>query len=192
MNSFRKAIKEDAFRYTGVTVSYYRLYRTIPGVRFCFWLRLCKWLRGEGNSSSGFRIVLAFLPIAKWRLKHYSIKYGISIPYTTSVGEGFYIGHFGGIVVNGLTKIGRNVNISTGVVIGQSNRGDKMGVPVIGNEVYIGPGAKIFGKITVGNNVAIGANAVVTSDIPDNSVVAGMPAHIISNKGAEGYVCNKI
>ena len=94
-------------------------------------------------------------------------------------------------MVNQGAIIGNNVNISQGVTIGMANRGEKAGVPVIGNEVYIGPGAKIIGAIKVGNNVAIGANAVVTHDVPDNAVVGGVPARIISMKGAEGYVNRK-
>ena len=88
--------------------------------------------------------------------------------------------------------IGDNVNISQGVTIGQTNRGKRKGVPVIGNGVYIGPGAKVIGKVTIGNNVAIGANAVVTEDVPDNACVAGVPAKIVSMNGAEGYVNRKV
>ena len=76
--------------------------------------------------------------------------------------------------------------------MGQANRGKHKGCPVIGNEVYIGPGAKIVGNVTIGNNVAIGANAVVTSDIPNNACVGGVPAKIISMNGAEGYVNRKV
>ena len=118
--------------------------------------------------------------------------YGIQIPWGTHIGKGFYIGHFGTIVVNGGAVIGDNVNISQGVTIGQTNRGKRKGVPVIGNGVYIGPGAKVIGKVTIGNNVAIGANAVVTEDVPDNACVAGVPAKIVSMNGAEGYVGRKV
>ena len=118
--------------------------------------------------------------------------YGIQIPSATRIGKGFYIGHYGTIIVNAKAIIGDNVNISQGVTIGQANRGQHKGVPVIGNEVYIGPGAKIVGKVVIGNNVAIGANAVVTNDVPDNACVAGVPARIINMKGAEGYVINKV
>ena len=99
---------------------------------------------------------------------------------------------WGTIVVNEKVKIGRNVNISQGVTIGQLNRGKRMGTPVIGNEVYIGPGAKILGNIVVGNNVAIGANAVVLDDVPDNVCVAGIPAKIVSMNGSDGYVNRKV
>lgn len=121
-------------------------------------------------------------------LRHYSYKFGIDIPYNTNIGRGFYIGHFGSIVVNGKATIGSNVNISQGVTIGQSNRGPRKGVATIGNCVYIGPGAKIVGNVKIGNNVAIGANCVVTKDIPDNAVVAGIPGEVLSMNGAECYV----
>ena len=118
--------------------------------------------------------------------------YGIQIPAGTKIGKGFYIGHFGCIVVNPDAVIGDNVNISQGVTIGQTNRGPRKGTPRIGNNVYIGPGAKIIGNIAIGNDAAIGANAVVTHDVPDNAVVAGVPAKIISMTGSRGYVNNKI
>ena len=118
--------------------------------------------------------------------------YGIQIPESTRIGEGFYIGHFGTIVVNAKAVIGKNVNISQGVTIGVANRGRHKGVPIIGDSVYIGPGAKIIGNIVVGNNVAIGANAVVVSDVPENACVAGIPAKVISMNGSEGYVNRKV
>jgi serine O-acetyltransferase len=95
-------------------------------------------------------------------------------------------------VVSDQAVIGSNVNISQGITIGRTNRGEKQGVPTIGDEVYIGPGAKIIGKINIGNNITIGANAVVTSDIPNNACVAGIPAKIISYAGSEGYVNRKV
>lgn len=147
-------------------------------------MRLCGILQGRK----------AWIPLYAFalnRYNHYKFKFGINIPFITQIGKGFYIGHFGCIVVNQGTIIGNNVNISQGVTVGATNRGDKTGPPIIGNEVYIGPGAKIIGAIKVGNNVAIGANAVVTHDVPDNAVVGGVPARIISMKGTEGYVNRK-
>jgi serine O-acetyltransferase len=84
--------------------------------------------------------------------------------------------------------IGRNCNISPGVILGKGNRGKNRGYPTLGDNVYIGPGAKIVGGVKIGNNVAIGANCVVTKDIPDGSVVVGVPGRVISQKGSEGYV----
>ena len=92
------------------------------------------------------------------------------------------------IVVHERSAIGKNCNISHGVTIGIMNRGSKAGVPIIGDNVYIGPGAKIMGNIKVGDNAAIGANAVVTKNVPDNAVVVGVPAKVISYDGSEGYI----
>src|SRR4051812_2714402 len=80
-------------------------------------------------------------------LRRFERRWGISIPYETEIGEGFYIGHFGGIVVNHRARIGRNCNIQQGVTIGQANRGSRKGAPVIGDRVWIGPGAKVVGSI---------------------------------------------
>lgn len=111
-------------------------------------------------------------------------KWGIEIPRSAEIDAGFYIGHYGGITISPLARIGKNVNISQQVTIGEAGRGENMGVPTIGNDVYIAPGAKIFGKICVGNNVKIGANAVVHQDIPDNAIVVLDPGFkIISFRG---------
>ena len=115
-------------------------------------------------------------------------KFGIGIPVQTVIGSGLFIGHFGGIFINGNCVIGKNVNISHGVTLGQASRGKREGFPILGDNIYIGPGAKVIGAVRIGNNVAIGANCVVTKDIPDNSVVVGVPGRIISADGATGYV----
>ena len=157
-------------------------YFTIPGFRFTFWYRVTGFL---AKSSVIFR-PLYFVSILIFR--HYSFKYGIAIPSQTKICKGFYIGHFSSIIVSMDDVIGSNVNISQGVTIGASSRGKNMGAPKIGNNVYIGPGAKIFGNISIGDNVAIGANAVVNMSIPSNAVVGGIPAKILSLDGANGYV----
>lgn len=155
-----------------------------PGFRYMFFFRICACLKQR-------RSLLYFLPYLL--LRHYKYKYGIEIHPQTKVGAGFYIGHFGGIVVNTNAVIGCNVNISQGVTVGSVNRGRKCGFPTIGNNVYIGPGAKILGNIHVGDNSAIGANAVVLDDVPDNCCVGGIPAKIISNNGAgPEYIQNPI
>ncbi|MCB9210982.1 MAG: serine acetyltransferase [Ignavibacteriales bacterium] len=153
------------------------------GFKYLFWLRICNFLR-EKN----IFIKIVFYPISKGILRHYTYKYGILIPFTTQIDTGFYIGHFGGIIVNPTTVIGQNCNISQDVTLGAKNRGENIGSPIIGNNVYIGPGVKIFGKITIGNNVAVGANSVVTKDIADNSVVVGIPGKVISDAGSDGYI----
>ena len=97
------------------------------------------------------------------------------------------------MVINPKTIIGKNCNIAQGVTIGQTNRGKSIGVPKIGNEVWIGANAVIVGGITIGDNVLIAPNAYVNMDVPSNSVVVGNPAQIIPNENAtDGYINNKI
>ena len=123
------------------------------------------------------------------KLNYLSEKSGIQIPTRANIGKGFYIGHFGTIVINPDTVIGENVNITTGVTIGKTNRGEKKGVPVIGSNVWIGTNAVIVGNIKIGDDVLIAPNAYVNMDIPDHSVVVGNPAMIHSKENAtEGYI----
>jgi serine O-acetyltransferase len=99
-----------------------------------------------------------------------------------------HIGHFGGIIVNPDAIIGKNCNISHQVTIGITRRGERRGYPTIGDNVFIGPGAKIIGGVNIGDNVAIGANCVVTKDAPPNTVVVGIPGKVISLSGSQGYI----
>ena len=152
-----------------------------PGYRYTFAMRACRWATERWRG----RLLRALAQLVLRRLEY---RYGISIPFDTRVGEGLYIGHFGGIVVNHRSVIGRNCNLSQGVTLGAVHRGKRQGAPVVGDGVYIGPGAKVVGAVTVGDNVAIGANCVVTKDVPDNAVVVGVPARVISHDGAADYV----
>jgi serine O-acetyltransferase len=113
---------------------------------------------------------------------------GIDLPSRAVIGKGLLIPHFGETIVNCNARIGDYCTISQGVTIGSAGRGDKFGVPVIGNRVYIAPGVKIIGAITIGDDVAIGANAVVTKDLPDRSVAVGIPAKVISADGSEEFI----
>jgi len=148
------------------------------------------WLRTWRFTKSNPWLRYPFHALANLMLHRLTYKFGIAIPPETDIGPGFYIGHFGGIVVNSRAVIGKNCNISHGVTLGQANRGKNKGFPVIGDNVYIGPGAKIIGAVKIGNNAAAGANCVVTKDVPDHAVVAGVPGRIISQAGSEGYVNN--
>jgi serine O-acetyltransferase len=134
----------------------------------------------------GIRQILLFVCLL-WQ-KTIEILTGISIPASVKIGSSFYIGHFGGIILNSKTVIGNNCNISQGVTIGVSGTADRRGVPVIGDDVYFGANAVTVGKITIGNNILIGANSFVNSDVNDNGVVLGVPAIRISDKGSEGYI----
>lgn len=123
------------------------------------------------------------------RLQYLSERTGIQIPTKVKIDKGFYIGHFGTIIINPDVIIGKNVNIASGVTIGKTNRGDKVGVPQIGNTVWIGTNAVIVGKITIGDDVLIAPNAYVNFDVPSHSVVLGNPGVIHSKDNAtEGYI----
>jgi serine O-acetyltransferase len=102
---------------------------------------------------------------------------GIELPCEVPIGSNFRIDHFGGIVISGYAEFGNNCRIRNGVVVGLKNPENPC-APKIGNDVDIGAGAKLLGPIVIGNNVSIGANAVVTCSIPDNSIAVGVPAII--------------
>ena len=106
---------------------------------------------------------------------------GIDLPCEAIVGRRFRIDHFGGIVISGDTVFGEDCVVRNGVTVGLRNTG-KRGSPVIGSRVDIGAGAKILGPIRIGDDVAIGANAVVLIDVPPNSIAVGVPARILPRK----------
>lgn len=113
---------------------------------------------------------------------------GISIPASVQVGHSFYIGHFGGIIMNARAVIGDNCNVSQGVTIGVSGQGKDRGVPIVGNNVYIGANAVLVGNIVVEDNVLIGANSLINKNVSQNAVMLGVPAVAISVNGSEGYI----
>lgn len=133
-----------------------------------------------------FRMLLLGISLL-WQ-KGIEISTGISIPASATIGHSFYIGHFGGIIINAKAIIGNNCNISQGVTIGVSGIGDKRGVPIIGNNVYIGANAVAAGKIVIADDVLIGACSLVTSSAEKEDVLVGVPAVKISNSGSSGYL----
>jgi serine O-acetyltransferase len=113
-----------------------------------------------------------------------SVRLGFSIP-TNVFGPGLNIAHRGTIIVNGFSKIGKNCRVHACVNIGTKGGYTNI-APTIGDNVYIGPGVKIFGDINIANGVAIGANAVVNKSFEEEDIsIAGVPARKISNKGSE-------
>lgn len=108
-----------------------------------------------------------------FRYHRISVMCGLTVPAGV-FGEGLSIAHYGAIVVSTLAKIGKNCRIHVGVNIGVGSDGK---VPVIGDNCYLGPGAKLFGGIVLGDNVKVGANAVVTKSFPEgNCTLVGIPA----------------
>ncbi|HLS85611.1 MAG TPA: serine acetyltransferase [Burkholderiales bacterium] len=137
-----------------------------PGVHAVVVFRFGQWILQNAGLA---RVVLD--PIYHVLQLLVQAAWGIEISRRASIGPGLYIGHFGSIIVAPGTFIGVNCSLSQDVTIGVSGRGPGRGVPRIGDYVYVAPGARVFGRIRVGNHVKIGANAVVHRDIPDNAVV---------------------
>jgi len=138
----------------------------LPGVQSVCVYRLGNWLLCQNPLVRVFVEPIYFVLDTLIR-----IVWGIELPRATKIGPGLYIGHFGGITVSSAAEIGSRCTLSPCITIGVSGEGSKQGVPIIGDNVYVAPGARLIGKIRIGNNVKIGANAVVYKDIPDNAVV---------------------
>ena len=106
---------------------------------------------------------------------------GIELPCEVQVGRNFRIDHFGDIIVSGYASFGDDCVVRNGVTVGLKNVEEKA-APTIGNRVSIGAGAKLLGPITIGDDVEIGANAVVIQSVPNNSIAVGVPARILSRR----------
>lgn len=183
----KKELKEwilsDLYRYYGKTDR-----KTYLKARlFNYGFRYMRLHRKSYYYSSRNRFFYYFYSLL---LRRYTVKYGYEIPPLTRIGRGFFIGHLGAIAVNSNCIIGDNVNISKGVTIGQENRGDRRGCPVIGSCVWIGANAAVVGRIKVGSNVLIAPNAYVNFDVEDYSIVLGNPGRIIpaGNETVESYI----
>lgn len=123
--------------------------------------------------------------------KHYQLKYGLDIPYSTEIGKGLYLGHAFNITVNSNAVIGNNCNLHKGCLIGQENRGKRKGAPILGNCVWVGINASIVGKVKIGDDVLIAPNTYVNCDVPSHSIVFGNPCIIKHRLNAtQGYINN--
>ena len=179
LNSFDK----DLYRYYGENGEPFlkKLFRPLE-------ITYIKWYR-KANSCNFLPLKCVYMTVLLW-LSH---RTQIQIPARTSIGAGFYIGHLGRLIIHPDAKLGKNINVGTGVVIGIENRGKRKGVPVIGDCCWIGANAIIVGNVTIGNDVLIAPLAYVNFDVPDHSIVLGNPARIISRDNAtEAYICNRI
>lgn len=117
--------------------------------------------------------------LARYLCERAKRKTGIEIHPGATIGDDFFIDHGSGVVIGETTIIGNNVTIYHGVTLGGTSLNKVKRHPTVMDNVMIGSGAKILGNITIGSNTKIGANAVVTKDIPDDSVVVGVPGKCI-------------
>ncbi len=177
---FRVICAADLSRYKGSRglVSGLKVFLRFRGFRIVFLTRWVAFLR--------YHAVLKYIS-PPFVLFHYWAQtlYSTQLSYSSKIGSGFYIPHTGGIVINPRAVIGSNCYLAHNVTIGKVHAGEKVGVPNIGDDVFLGVGAVILGNIRIGRNVAIAANSVVTDDIPDNCFAAGAPAKVVSPKGAK-------
>lgn len=179
--SFSKMVKSDFKRKIMNTD------QNFPRNKFSFLLKLSIYIVG----SKGFRSIflyrlfnIKFKNVSKLQPLYYILRwisFSVEIPYSAQIEEGFLIGHPEGLVINANCVIGKNFTIYQGVTLGGSIGKIKDGrdAPFIGDNVFIGAGAKVLGPVKIGDNSMIGANAVVVKDIPKDSVAVGIPAKIV-------------
>lgn len=126
----------------------------------------------------------------KFRFRRLSLKLGFTIPINV-FGEGLAIPHYGTIVVHGGARIGRNCRLQEGVTIGATDGSHE--AARIGNNCYFGSGAKVIGAVTIADDVAVGAGAVVTRDITEPGTTwGGVPARKISDKNSHSNLCSAL
>jgi serine O-acetyltransferase len=174
-----RTIKADLFRY-GRETSILKGFR-IEGFRYMYFLRKASKHKKKSPLGIFYRLFV----------RRYGYKYGFQISVNTKIGEGFFMGHFGSVVINEHAKIGKNCNIAHNTTIGQANRGKLKGYPTIGDNVWIGTGSVIVGNVFIGDNVLVAPNTFININVPNNSLVIGNPAKIIEKENpTEGYINN--
>lgn len=143
---------------------------------------LFRTLVSDGTSANALYRLTSWLmkyklaPLALISLWFNRVINGCVIGAGVKFDQGFVIMHPVGVVINSKVSGGKNIIIESGVVIGD----EKGQAPRLGDNIFIGAGAKVIGGISIGNNVKIGANAVVVKDLPSNVTAVGIPAKVIS------------
>ena len=172
--SYRSYVKEDLKAYGLEHVGFYN-YWWMDCLRFQLRLRRIEYLHNTAGHNPLKGLWRFVLEVVNHRL---ATRLGFTIPKNV-FGPGLHIVHYGTIVVHPDARVGRNCRLHPSTSIGDYN-----GVPHLGDNVYIGPGAKIYGPVTLGDNVAVGANAVVNKSVGSNVTLGGVPARIVAEKGA--------
>ena len=151
-----------------------------------YWSYVAK--KSKGLKTQIAKIISFYLQTRKLKLRTLT---GIEL-HEGCCGPGIHIAH-GKVVVHHNAQIGANCKLMSDVTIGINGRKDVSGVPVIGNRVFIGTGAKIIGPIYIADEVVIGANAVVVNSIDEPGItVAGNPAKKVSDRGSADYYLSAI
>lgn len=164
----RSDIRRYANRNSNLVVIAIEAAYTHPAIIGVIWYRIghALWLK---RKNPVFFILFVINRILYPIVRIYS---GLELPAKTQIGPGLFVNHFGPTIIAGTMVAGRNLTIEQGVTIGKG----PTGVPHIGNDVYIGTGAKVINGITIGDHASVGAGAVVVKDVPAYCVVVGVPA----------------
>ena len=176
-------LAEDAKRFKLNSWIKYQV-KLIYGSEDAHILRYLKTLRRyeyyHNCSNNVFTKLITYFYRYRWmRLSlRYNLRFGINM-----IGYGFYMAHLSGGGIINCKSMGNYCSINAGVIVG--NKDIQSDISIIGNNVKLSAGCKVFGKIIIGNNVIVAPNAIVVKNVPDNCIVAGVPAKIIKKEGVE-------
>ena len=167
-HEYKNALEKDRARYA--RKSHLLSYILYPGYKIIVNYRRCRLFQEN-------KLAYPLYMLQRVRYNRLCVKYGCDIPSHTTIGAGFRIDHPVGVVINSQARIGDNVTVKSGVVIGDTFKG----TPIIGDNVLFGVHAIVIGPVKVGKNVIIGAGSVVTKNIESDSVYCGVPAKKIKS-----------
>jgi len=173
-------LEQDYYRYSKKKANIYRyIYKGLAdaGFRAIMLHRLGVWFKERK---------LLFLASLCQRLMHHLCHCWINV--NADIGPGFFIAHVGGIGIGGGTIIGKNCDVRRNLSLGgnfSKRDADGRDHPWIGDNVSFGIGAVVSGPVKVGSNSIIGANTVVTRDVPENVIVFGVPGKVIKERWTE-------
>ena len=188
-DDIRSLLRADAERYLYYSDRRYSRHTfaiilvTQPGILATALYRFGHWAyQQEGLKGRWCRLLreLAKRPV--------EILTGISISPTTHIGPGLYVAHFGGVFVGGDSVLGSNCNLGHDTLIAASGRGERRGSPQLGDRVNVTCGGRVLGPVHVGDDVMIGVNVVVSSDVPPRTVLAAAAPIVLSHRGSFEYV----
>jgi serine O-acetyltransferase len=164
-----------------------RTYLAYQGLQATVLFRVAHWARhASGGGAAG--VVRGVLRAVHPVLQRFTdITTGTFISPDAEIGPGLYVAHNGGTII-GPIRMGANCNIGYSTTLGRSGRGLLGGVPQFGDRVVVAVGARVLGELTVGDDAMIGANSVVTRDVPARGLASGVPAKVVSHKGSFDYL----
>lgn len=148
---------------------------TLPGFRA---VAICRF--GQWRMQIRPKIVRApFSFLYRALFRYVRNNYSIELPYSVELGRRVVIEHNGAIIIHGNSRIGDDCVLRQGVTLGNRSFEDSNGAPTLGNRVKIGVGAKILGRVHIGDDAKIGANAVVLENVPAGATAVGIPARVV-------------